>query len=149
MPWEFTPRSAVGAQDVGPRAPSVKSELAKASIDPPSSVWNEHPHRGALWENLVLCEYLKTRDLRPGHNLFFYRDQNAVEIDFVIDEGTTLELIEAKAAERPDPRRLNFGKVAPLFPRHKIVSTLACDARESTPLTMRHYRLVNPLLHDL
>lgn len=114
-----------------------------------TSVWNEHPHRGALWENLVLCEYLKTRNLRPGHNLFFYRDQNAVEIDFVIDEGTTLELIEAKAAERPDPRKLNFEKVASLFPKHRIVSTLACGAREPTPLTMRDYKLLNPLLHDV
>lgn len=114
-----------------------------------TAVWNEHPQRGALWENLVLCEYLKVRNLRPGHNFFFYRDQNAVEIDFVIDEGSTLELIEAKAAERPNSRRLNFAKVAPLFPKHKIRSTLACDTREPDPLTMRDYRLLNPLLHDL
>jgi predicted AAA+ superfamily ATPase len=112
-----------------------------------TAVWNEHPQRGALWENLVLCEYLKVRNLRPGHNFFFYRDQNAVEIDFVIDEGSTLELIEAKSAERPDPRRLNFAKVAPLFPGRKIRATLACDTREPDPLTMRNYRLLNPLLH--
>lgn len=109
--------------------------------------WQAHPRRGALWENLVLCEYLKSRDLRPGRGLFFYRDQNAVEIDFLIDGGTTLELVEAKAAERPDARKLNFAKVKPLFPDREVIATLACDAPEPQPLTMRDYRMINPLLH--
>lgn len=116
---------------------------------PSTAVWHEHPQRGALWENLVLCEYLKSRNLKPGHNFFFYRDQNAVEIDFVIDRGSTLELIEAKAGEKPDPRRLNFSKVASLFPKHKIRSTLACDLQEPSPLQMRDYRLLNPLRHEI
>lgn len=111
--------------------------------------WLEHPLRGALWENLVLCEYIKVRKLRPGYELFFYRDQNAVEIDFVIDGGNTLELIEAKAAERPDTRKLNFSKVVPLFPQHTVAAILACTVQEKKSLKMGNYRLVNPLLHDI
>lgn len=113
------------------------------------AAWQEHPLRGALWENLVLCEYIKVRKLRAGYNLFFYRDQNGVEIDFVIESGDTLELIEAKAAERPDARKLNFSKVAPLFPKRKVTSVLACTMQEKTSLQMAEYRLLNPMLHDL
>ena len=59
--------------------------------------WHAHPHRGALWENLVMMELIKTNHLVPGKDLFFYRDQNGVEIDFVIQGKDRLMLVEAKA----------------------------------------------------
>lgn len=109
----------------------------------------QHPHAGAVWENLVLAELVKTRQLKPGRNLFFYRDQNAVEIDFVIETDAALELIEAKAAERPDRRKLNFRKVAPIFADRAITCTLACQTPEPKPLTMADYRMLNPLRHPI
>ncbi len=62
--------------------------------------WHDHPHKGSLWENLVLMELIKTMDLDPGKDLFFYRDQNGVEIDFIIEKNDRLILVEAKAGER-------------------------------------------------
>lgn len=113
------------------------------------SAWNEHSMRGALWENIVLCEYVKVRKLRPGYDLFFYRDQNSVEIDFVIEADGGVELIEAKSAERPEAKKLNFSKVAPLFSNKKVKAVVACMTQEERALQMKEYRVLNPLRHDV
>ena len=110
--------------------------------------WASQPLRGALWENLVLCELVKTRQLKTGSELFFYRDQNGVEIDFLVDQGNQLELIEAKASEQPNHRKLNFSKVVPLFPKHQIECFVACDTQEKIALKLGKYWLVNPVFHD-
>ena len=65
--------------------------------------WQEHLYKSNLWENLVFCELIKTGQFRPGKNLFFYRDQNGVEMNFLIEQDITndssIALIEAKASE--------------------------------------------------
>lgn len=43
------------------------------------------PHFGNLWENFVFTEFIKEGYI-AGKNLFFFRDQNDVEIDFVIEK---------------------------------------------------------------
>jgi len=106
-----------------------------------------HPGRGELWENFVYNEYVKTLQLLPGQNIFFYRDQNGVEIDFIVELGGTLHLIEAKAAERVDERKLNFSKVAKLLP--KTTCTLACMVDESRKIHLQNYTIVNPLICDV
>lgn len=59
-----------------------------------------HPLRGAIFETWVVSEILKARlnHNEPG-NLYYYRDQNAVEADLVIQHASRLSLIEAKAAQ--------------------------------------------------
>ncbi len=117
--------------------------------------WQQHIYRGNIWENIVFSELLKTYQMRPGANLFFYRDQNGVEIDFIADspegKGGTLYLIEAKATERPDGRKLNFKKVAPLLGkkfRHKeIKQILAANIPAEVSLAIEDYQLVNPVKH--
>lgn len=59
--------------------------------------WTNHPNKGNLWENFVFMELVKNNQLIPGVNIFFYRDQKGVEIDFMIEQKGTLHLIEAKA----------------------------------------------------
>lgn len=108
-----------------------------------------HPGRGPLWENFVLTEIIKTRNLRPGREIFFYRDQNGVEIDFVIEQGRELSLVEAKAGERLDRRKLNFNKVAPLLKDKYEVSCLAAHPLpQSRPALYREFQAWNPLLCD-
>lgn len=109
--------------------------------------WLNHVNRGELWENFVCMEYIKTKHLLPGRQFFFYRDSNGVEIDFVIESGSGLELIEAKASERVDERKLNFSKVAKLFP--KTTCTLACMVEESRKIHLQNYKMLNPLLCDV
>lgn len=111
--------------------------------------WYSHPQKGNLWENFVLNEYMKTTASAPGKNLFFYRDKNNVEIDFVIEKGGSIALIEAKVAERINERGLNFNKVRAVFEDKKVDCIVACGIQERRPLQLKNYNLVNPLLHDL
>lgn len=108
--------------------------------------WYAHPHRGALWENFVMMELIKTYYLVPGNNLFFYRDQNGVEIDFVVERKGKLIFIEAKAGERIDSNKLHFDRVASLFEdKYKIEKILAQNINETKVLKFRNYVCHNPL----
>lgn len=115
--------------------------------------WQQHIYRGNIWENIVFTELVKTHRLRPGVNLFFYRDQNGVEIDFIADspdgKEQCLYLIEAKATERLAGRRLNFRKVAPLlkdkFKHKEIKQILAANIPDEMPLAIDDYQLLNPV----
>ena len=77
--------------------------------------YQRHPHRGQDWENFVFCELIETYDFQPNQNLFFYRDQNAVEMDFMIESKGRVFLIEAKASEKIDSKKLKFKKITLLI----------------------------------
>lgn len=62
------------------------------------------PYLGSLWETLLFAELRKqlaSASLRA--HLWFYRDQRAKEIDFVIDSGGRLGFVDAKWTEHPTP----------------------------------------------
>ncbi len=100
-------------------------------------------HLGNIWENFVFSEFLKEGFI-PGKNLFFYRDQNGVEIDFILEKEGEIYLIEAKNSERPRADKLNFRKVIPLFKR-KINPLVACNVEEKGVIKLKDYSLYNPL----
>lgn len=110
--------------------------------------YSRSPHRGALWENLVFSELLKTTMATPGRNLFHYRDQNQVEIDFVYETPSVRYLVEAKSVEKADVGKLNFAKVAPLFKDKPVKSVLLANITEPRVVRLKTYDVVNPLLHD-
>ncbi len=113
------------------------------------NAWNGHINRGSIWENIVFMELVKTHSLRPGQNIFFYRDQNGVEIDFVIEEAGTLYLVEAKASERVESGKLNFKKVSPLLEtKYKVQSFLMLNLNEKRILKTGGHFTLNPLLTD-
>lgn len=115
-----------------------------------SQDWNNHILKGNLWENLVLMEYIKNHSLIPGRDIFFYRDQNGVEIDFIIESSDKLFLVEAKSAERPAPEKLNFKKVAPLFQnRYQVECVAACTIPQNETMVLGSYVMHNPLLSTL
>jgi predicted AAA+ superfamily ATPase len=59
---------------------------------------------GALWETFVLGELLRWRDAHhPEATLWFYRDRDGVEVDFVVQVGGALLALDAKSAELPGP----------------------------------------------
>lgn len=107
------------------------------------------PYLGAVWENLVFTELVKTQQLIPGRSIFFYRDQNGVEIDFITETQGRLTLIEAKAAERVDPRKLNFAKVAPLLKDRNPSCCLMNLIPDPAPLALDGYLSLNPIRHPL
>lgn len=103
------------------------------------------PHYGNIWENFVFTEYLKEGFI-SGKNLFFYRDQNGVEIDFVIEKDNTTYLIEAKSNERPNSNKLNFKKVNRLFAEN-TKSILACNIMEKGKIHLENFTAYNPTLN--
>ena len=61
-----------------------------------------HPLRGAMFEGWVASEIVKWhrhRGLRPA--ISFYRERDRHEIDFVLERGADLTLVEAKAGRTP------------------------------------------------
>lgn len=59
-----------------------------------------HPLRGQIFENWVICEYIKMYTNKgEEHPLYFWRDQHGHEIDIVIDNGLDLSLVEIKSSK--------------------------------------------------
>ncbi|MCB1177449.1 MAG: DUF4143 domain-containing protein [Leptospiraceae bacterium] len=108
-----------------------------------------HPIEGSIWENYVFMELIKSGNYKIGYNLFYYRDQNGVEIDFLIEQGKKIQLMEAKKAERPNESKLNFKKVAPLFPKYEVENILACTNPEKRYMKFKEYNVWNPMYIDL
>lgn len=100
-------------------------------------------HLGNLWENFVFTEFMK-EGFVAGKNLFFFRDQNGVEIDFVVEKEGKVILVEAKASERPDKKKLNFSKIAPLF-KEQTTSVVACTMDEPGIINLKDFAVFNPL----
>lgn len=107
------------------------------------SALEQSPLMGSLWENFVLTELLK-QGFMPNQDLFYYRDQNGVEIDFVLEKKGQVFLLEVKSHERPEKKKLNFRKVVPLF-KHKVDCVVACNVQEKGMIRLADYSLYNPL----
>ena len=85
-----------------------------------------HPLRGALFENLVVLEVLKSlRNQGLRDPLYFFRDSNGLEIDLLLDHADGLQLVEIKASQTVS---------APLFKNLRTVSTLLGDRVRSQHL---------------
>jgi predicted AAA+ superfamily ATPase len=65
----------------------------------------QSPYLGTVWESAVYAQLRKQRD-RAGDRstLWFYRDAQQREVDFVMALGTERHLIEAKWTENPSTR---------------------------------------------
>ncbi len=105
--------------------------------------FEKSPLLGNLWENFVFTEFIKAGFI-PGKNLFFYRDQNGVEVDFILEKEGKVMVAEAKYSEQPRAEKLNFTKVAPLFQK-KVNCIVACNMREKGTIHLKNYSLYNPL----
>ena len=111
--------------------------------------WQSHIYKGNLWENIVFCELIKTGQYKPGRNLFFYRDQNGVEMDFLIEEdvaeSSSIILIKAKASETITNKKLNFSKISPLFEKRPVQCFLMANISQKKLLKMKNYSVMNPV----
>jgi hypothetical protein len=60
------------------------------------------PFLGNIWETFVFSEIRKNNQtLAHPYQVFFYRDQRAREIDFVLERGGRLSFLECKWTEKP------------------------------------------------
>lgn len=77
----------------------------------------QHPLRGAIFETWCINEVRKQR-LNRGMvaDMFFYRDHKGQELDLVIENGTSVELVEIKSDQTlASDYFVALNKLAPLF----------------------------------
>jgi len=98
---------------------------------------------GNIWENFVFSEYLKEGFI-AGKDIFFFRESNGIEVDFVIEKEGEVNLVEVKHSERPNPAKLSINRIAPLFKR-SVNSVVACNLEETGVISLKDYSLYNPL----
>lgn len=61
---------------------------------------NFHFAKGALFENYVITEYIKSnRNIGNNNNPYFWRDNTGNEIDLIADSGQQLKVIEIKSGK--------------------------------------------------
>ena len=59
-------------------------------------------YSGAVWETFLFAEMRKMAQVQPQQvNFWYYRDQRAREVDFVLERGGRLTLVEGKWQEHP------------------------------------------------
>jgi len=59
-----------------------------------------HPFKGALFENMMIAEYVKQMHHRNSpEDLWFWRDSGGNEIDLMADKGDEMEIFEFKASQ--------------------------------------------------
>jgi len=63
-----------------------------------------HAQRGALFENLVVTEFLKGRFNKGEQaDLYFWRDSKGLEVDLLLDDGVNLKPVEIKSGQTIAP----------------------------------------------
>ena len=121
-------------------------------IQQPDQLEN-HPLRGALFENLVVADIVKTRRHKGlMDNFFFYRDSNQNELDLVIDDLQTLDAVEIKSSETFSSSLLKgLNHIRKVLPG-KVRNSFLCYAGQQE-LTFKehqlvHYSKITGLLND-
>jgi predicted AAA+ superfamily ATPase len=63
-----------------------------------------HAQRGALFENLVVTEFLKGRFNKGQQaDIYFWRDSKGLEVDLLLDDGSSLKPVEIKSGQTVVP----------------------------------------------
>jgi len=91
---------------------------------------------GAIWENLVFLELKKWLDLKhPNWTLWFYRDQQNREVDFLVQGPyEKISLIDAKWSENPKETAFNrLEEVSALLEKNPSISQTNCSIICRTP----------------
>lgn len=75
-----------------------------------------HPLRGALFETLVVGEFLKARFNRgQAADLYFWRDNNGLEADLVFEVAGHLQTVEIKSGRTVTPDYIRAGQKSARF----------------------------------
>lgn len=112
---------------------------------------NRNQNYGALFENFVYNELSRQAELNNFKNsLFFLRDKNNLEVDFLIEKGNSIKLIEVKTAEYPKEALNNLQKVKSMLDdKYKVTLFVACQTPSETPQIIQGCTFYNPLTHKM
>ncbi|MFW7380077.1 MAG: ATP-binding protein [Oligoflexus sp.] len=113
--------------------------------------WLQSPLKGHLYENFVFCEIQKMLNLTgSGRKVFFWRDKDNREVDFLVENGPTLTLIESKFSENPPIPMSGIEHVEKVFSgQYQIRKIIACQVDSNRILKNESYELWNPLRSEL
>ena len=109
-----------------------------------------HSHYyGSLFENFVYNEISRQAELKKfNRSLFFYRDKNNLEVDFVLERGNVIKLIEVKTGEYPRQALNNLNKVKEkLGSRYNVELYVACQIPTESPQIIDNCTFYNPVRH--
>ncbi len=111
---------------------------------------NSH-YYGALYENFVFNEISRQAELNNfKKSLFFLRDKNNLEVDFLIEKGDTIKLIEVKTSEYPKEALTNLYKIKSLLDsRYNVECFVACQTVSDIPQSIQNCTFYNPLKHQM
>jgi predicted AAA+ superfamily ATPase len=120
-------------------------------IQQPDQLEN-HPLRGALFENLVIADIVKSRRHKGlMDNFFFYRDSNQNEVDLVIDDLQTIDAVEIKSSETFNISLLKgLNHIRKVLPEKIRKSFLCYAGHQELPFKehqLVHYSRVSGLLN--
>lgn len=94
---------------------------------------------GSLWETFVFGELVRWKEThRPEARLWFYRDKDGIEADFLVEADSKLIALDAKLAELPNSS-MSKGVVSAALKLGPAVSRLAVvtPTRKNFPLNER------------
>lgn len=96
-----------------------------------------HQMRGALFENLAICELTK-RDYNQGNDprLFFYREKSGIEVDALTEYKGVLNMYEIKSGETLHAYYLKNLKDVALKISDKTISHVIYNGENLPPLTI-------------
>lgn len=105
-------------------------------IDNPE-ILKSHQMRGALFENLAICELIKSRyNQGKEPRLYFYREKSGLEVDVVAEEGGGLHLYEIKSGASLRSNYMhNMIKVKETLP-NVLATTVIHDGEGFPPLSV-------------
>lgn len=105
-------------------------------IDNPDTL-KSHQMRGPLFENLAICELIKSRyNQAKEPRLYFYRENTGLEVDAVAEEGGGLHLYEIKSGASLRSNYMeNIRKVQETLP-NVTQTTLIYDGEGNPPLSV-------------
>jgi uncharacterized protein len=82
-----------------------------------------HPLRGALFENLIVTEAIKSRyNQGRGMDLYFWRDNNSAEADLLFETPQGLQMVEIKSGKTVTTDTIRAGQKSTRF-AHGSVNT--------------------------
>lgn len=107
----------------------------------------QHPLRGAIFENMVVVEKLKQRyNQGKTSNIFFYRDQSQNEVDIIQENGLNLEAYEVKSAKTYHSDFMSTIKyLEKVMPQAIVRSAVIYDGAEENDLAINgvyNYRTI-------
>lgn len=103
------------------------------------------PMSGALFENLIMSEAMKQNFAKANRkNLFYYKENNGLEIDLIIDDPIKPKIFEIKSTSTPNEKHLkNLLKFQDLMDLEIESSLISSSKEEFTFKGIKHKNFLN------